>query len=69
MCEQCTYVSLSQTSLKLHVQTVHEGIRYPCDSCNYEATQKQNLERHKRNAHGKVSKRADDGVLNSFMGE
>ena len=66
MCEQCTYVSLSQNSLKNHVETVHDGIRYPCDHCNYEATQKQNLERHKRNAHGNSSK--GDGDNEGYSG-
>ena len=30
----------------------NSGIRYPCDHCNYEATQKSALKRHKQSQHG-----------------
>ena len=38
-------------SLKEHVESIHEGVRYPCDQCDYKATQKGSLKRHKKSNH------------------
>ena len=40
-----------ESNLKIHKEAVHEGIRYPCDQCEYSATQKQNLKKHKEIKH------------------
>ena len=45
-CEQCHHVATKKLSLKLHVQSKHEGLRFPCDHCDYKATQKHLLKKH-----------------------
>ena len=37
--------------LKEHVESVHEGVHYPCDQCDYESTTKGKLWRHKKSSH------------------
>ena len=34
----------------------HEGIKYPCDQCEYQATRKGNLDQHKRSVHKGIKK-------------
>ena len=48
-CEKCDYQSALKQSLKLHIQSKHDGIGYACgecDQCSYRASKKQNLEKH-----------------------
>ena len=58
---KCTVIDcgirLSQlTGLKTHMQSIHDKIKYPCTECEYQATQKSHLTRHKNNVHlGKYS--------------
>ena len=33
-CDQCELVTKSQSYLKRHKESVHEGIRQPCDPCD-----------------------------------
>ena len=35
----------------LHKESKHEGIRYPCNECEYTATVAGKLRRHKENKH------------------
>ena len=37
--------------LNMHKERKHEGIRYPCDQCDYTATQASHLNRHKESKH------------------
>ena len=37
--------------LKKHVEAIHEGVRYPCDQCDYRATQPGNVKRHETLKH------------------
>ena len=37
--------------LKEHVESIHEGVRYSCDQCDYRATTKGNLKRHEMFKH------------------
>ena len=37
--------------MQYDTQSKHEGIRYPCDKCEYEATKQDQLKRHKQNKH------------------
>ena len=53
-CDQCHYSASVVNSLKLHVQSVHEGIRYPCDLCDFKATKKEDVTRHKNTIHEKI---------------
>ena len=33
------------------VESIHEGVRYPCNQCDYKATLKGNLKKHKMSKH------------------
>ena len=37
--------------LKKHVESIHEGVRYPCKQCEYAATQAGDLKRHVESKH------------------
>ena len=45
MLDQCKNKSTVAGHLKTHVESIHEGVRYPCDQCNYKATEKGNLKK------------------------
>ena len=49
-CDQCEY-SGSRQALRHHKKSKHEGIRYPCDLCDYAATTLTNLKKHKKSKH------------------
>ena len=38
-------------NLKEHRESIHEGVRYPCDQCDYKATTKGNIKKHKISKH------------------
>ena len=40
-----------QSRLAEHKRAVHEGIKHPCDQCNYQATTMGSLAEHKRAIH------------------
>ena len=40
-----------QGSLATHKQSNHDGVRYDCDMCDYQATIQSNLARHKQSKH------------------
>ena len=41
----------TEQSLKTHIQAVHEGIKFPCDLCDFKFTRKDHLNTHKVNKH------------------
>ena len=44
-----------QTEILKKTQTsVHDGVKYPCKHCNYEATQKGHLKEHQKSVHDGV---------------
>ena len=43
----------------------HEGVRYPCDSCDYKATKKSNLKQHKENIYKGVRYACDSCDYNA----
>ena len=43
----CDFTSLTKYHLNNHVQSVHEGLTYSCNLCNYQGQQKVSLRRHK----------------------
>ena len=45
-CEECWKSYSSQKSLKVHMESVHLGITYPCHICEKDFNQKSNLDRH-----------------------
>ena len=34
-CNQCKFAAIHINDLKRHMEAKHEGIRYPCDQCEY----------------------------------
>jgi len=52
-CDKCDYKPKNQNKhhLKEHIQMIHEGIRYPCDLCEYQAKSKRKLKDHKEFKH------------------
>jgi len=51
LCEHCEYKSPRRNNLTQHMESVHEGVRYPCDYCDYKATKKHYLKTHIRKKH------------------
>ena len=49
-CDQCEYTG-SRKALYKHRRSKHEGIRYPCDHCDYAATTPTGLRQHKESKH------------------
>ena len=45
------YHTPTQKRLTGHIQTKHEGVRYDCDQCDYQATQQGNLTVHIQTKH------------------
>merc|ERR1712082_589801 len=37
--------------LKKHKESVHEGVKYQCNQCHYQATQQSSLKKHKESVH------------------
>ena len=35
---------LNKCSLERHRRSVHEGLKYPCQQCEYQATRKESLD-------------------------
>ena len=44
----------NQFSLDRHLKSVHEGVKYPCNQCNYKATLKDSLQKHIKAIHDGV---------------
>ena len=34
-----------------HYRSIHEGIKYPCNHCDYQATQQTHLQKHIQSVH------------------
>ena len=50
MCTEKRFSGLKK-ALKSHKESKHEGIRYPCDQCEYAATRLGHLKSHKESKH------------------
>ena len=46
--------------MKDHVAINHDGTRYPCDNCEYKATTKSYLKKHKQSKHEGMRYSCDD---------
>merc|ERR1711964_502481 len=44
-------ILLNNVGMKRHIQSVHNGIRYPCPHCDHQATTKGNLKTHIKYVH------------------
>ena len=50
-CTVCGKVLATKQTMIQHHRAQHLGIRYPCDQCDYQATQKNHLKKHKEAKH------------------
>jgi len=50
-CSDCEYVATRAYHLKTHVESKHEGVRYPCLQCEYAATTAGQLKIHVESKH------------------
>ena len=46
-CPECGKVYTTKGDMRKHYRSKHEGIKYPCNQCDYQATQQNFLEIHK----------------------
>ena len=53
-CDQCEGKFKRKDSLIIHIQSIHEGVKYPCNQCNYQATHQANLRKHIQSKHDGV---------------
>ena len=47
------------SSLKIHIEPKHEGVRYPCAICEYAATTPSSLKKHIGSEHARVKYACD----------
>ena len=50
-CPECGKQFSRKSKLAEHFQSVHRGVKYPCDQCEYKATVKYNLTKHVKSKH------------------
>ena len=51
-CKKCNQMFSSRGSLTNHTKAIHEGVRFPCDQCDFKGTQNNSLKKHRRSIHG-----------------
>ena len=51
VCDQCERQFSDHKTIRTHIESIHEGVKYPCNQCNYQATQKTSLEIHVKSKH------------------
>jgi len=61
--DSCTYRAKTKTSLSLHIESVHLGIKHTCPACNLQLSSKPNLTNHLKNC--KVYQAANPGERES----
>ena len=52
-CDKCNKVFETKSGLREHIESVHKGLRFPCEICAKYLYSKQALVRHQRTIHGK----------------
>jgi len=61
--DSCTYRAKTKTSLSLHIESVHLGIKHTCPACNLQLSSKPNLTNHLKNC--KIYQAANPGERES----
>ena len=59
ICVLCDYSTTCSSNLKVHMNGVHGGIRYPCDQCDYSAKTSDTLKTHKKSIHKGIRYQCD----------
>ena len=55
LCHGCSFTTVDKRTLKEHIESIHDGVRYPCDECEYQATRPSNLRKHKQVKHTTIT--------------
>ena len=55
LCDVCSALFVSQQSLKEHKESIHEGIKYHGDQCEYKTNNRGNLIKHVTAVHEGIS--------------
>ena len=50
-CHRCDYSTTVKGHMKKHIESIHEGMLYPCALCEHNANDKSNLARHQQSKH------------------
>ena len=51
---QCDKLFYDSSTARKHIRSVHEGVKYACNQCDYQATQQCSLKRHIQSKHDGV---------------
>ena len=51
VCPYCEHQGTVKSSLKNHIDSVHDGIKFKCSQCEHQASQKSNLKIHIDSVH------------------
>ena len=65
-CDQCEWKSDSRLRLKIHVQSIHEGIYHFCNQCDRSYATLSGLVHHKRLIHDKKPSKAERNLTVKF---
>ena len=50
-CNKCDFQATRQDGLKMHIKSIHEGVKYACNQCDHQAADPSNLRKHIKNKH------------------
>ena len=50
-CPTCLKIYMNKTKLKIHRESKHEGVRWPCDQCDKQFREKSVLQKHIKGVH------------------
>ena len=51
LCNECHYQTPRSANLKIHMKSIHEGVRYSCGQCDYRAKRPEHLVTHTKTKH------------------
>ena len=50
-CESCQTTFTQRSAMLKHIRAKHEGIKYPCNFCDFKAAEKCQVKRHEESIH------------------